>query len=277
MEYLFGLIGEKLGHSFSPMIHSIILEKLNIDGHYHLFEIERENLIKACTGLKYLGVKGVNVTIPYKVEVMKALDHISDEAQKIGAVNTISFRNNEAYGFNTDYYGFGMLMDKYQINITGSSAVVLGTGGAANSVIHYLKDRGIKKITAASRDVESAHKRIKDADICTYNEIQYLKGYDIIINCTPCGMYPKTDACAVTFETLKRFSYAVDLIYNPHQTLFLKMAAEMGLKAVNGLYMLVGQAVKAQQIWNEISIPDEWVDEIYMKVSQKMYSRDGLQ
>lgn len=269
---LYGLIGEKLGHSFSPSIHSLIMDKLNIKGCYHLFEIERENLSSVIKALKYMNIKGLNVTIPYKVQVMKELDEISPEAKRIGAVNTICFDGGKACGYNTDYYGFGMMLRKFKVNVSGSRALVLGCGGATASVIQYLLDNGIGDIVAASRDKLKAKEKFKNLNVCGYDEIQYIKGFDIIINCTPCGMYPKTGESAVPPEAIDGFSTAIDLVYNPQETLFLKYAKERGLKAVNGLYMLTGQAIRAQELWNGINIPDTQADEIFAKAAETVNS-----
>ncbi len=263
MSNLYGLIGERLGHSFSPAIHSIIMQKLDIKGCYHLFEIEKGSLRQAFDGLKHLNIKGVNVTIPYKIEVMEYLDEVSREAKEIGAVNTICFKENKAYGFNTDYYGFGMMLDKMNLSLQHKKAVVLGAGGAANSVVQYLKDNGIKEIALVSRNKASAKCKFKDLDIYSYEEADLLRSHDMIINCTPCGMHPNIDVCPVPSDMIGKFSYAIDLIYNPIETLFLKYAREKGLTAANGLYMLAGQAVKSQELWNGIEIPISMVDEIY--------------
>lgn len=263
---LYGLLGEKLGHSFSPHIHSLIMQKLDIKGYYHLFEVEKEKLEYAVTGFKNLNIKGVNVTIPYKTEIIQYLDETSEEAQKIGAVNTICFDKDKAIGFNTDYYGFGMMMNKFDIKIKNKNAVILGTGGASNSVAQYLLDSGIDKITFVSRDINKARSKFKDFEVIEYEDIKNLKNHQLIINCTPCGMYPDTQKCAVEKEVINSFDCAVDLVYNPSETLFLKYAKAMGLKAVNGLYMLVGQAVKSQEIWNNVQIGEAIVDEIYDEV-----------
>ncbi|MBA1335256.1 MAG: Shikimate 5-dehydrogenase I alpha [Firmicutes bacterium] len=266
MDSLFGLIGEKLGHSFSPTIHSIIFKELNMKGHYHLFELNREDLKAAVHGLKVLGAKGVNVTIPYKVEIMKYLDSISDEAQKIDAVNTICFEDGKATGYNTDYYGFGIILDKFDIAVEDKEAVILGTGGAAKSVLQYLLDKGIKDITFASRDINKGKEKFRDCRIIAYDNIKKLGKQDIIINCTPCGMYPEIGNSPVAEEDMSSFGVAIDLVYNPMETLFLKYAKAQGLKAVNGLYMLVGQAVKAQELWNNIEIGAGVTEKIYERV-----------
>ncbi|QZY53639.1 shikimate dehydrogenase [Crassaminicella profunda] len=265
---LYGLIGEKLTHSFSPKIHEIIFKELKRKGHYHLFEIKRENLKDALYGLKALEVGGVNVTIPYKVDLMKYLDEISEEAKRIGAVNTICFRDGKTIGYNTDYYGFGMMLDTNDIQIENKRAAVLGTGGASKAVLQYLLDGGIKDITLVSRDVHKGKEKYKEFKMISYKEVKTLKDYDMLINCTPCGMYPHVDVSPVKKEDLLNFHTAIDLIYNPQETLLLKESKEKGLKAVNGLYMLVGQAIKAQELWNDVKIDNHICDKVYEEIAR---------
>jgi len=266
MSNFYGLIGEKLGHSLSPQIHNLIFENINSRGLYNLLEIKKEDLKSAVCGLKALGCKGVNVTIPYKIQVMQYLDNISEEAKKIGAVNTISFNDGILTGYNTDYYGFGEALKKSQIDINNKKAIILGCGGASKAVVQYLVDNKINDITYVSRNPESIAKDIKNFKIISYNDMENLINQDIVINCTPCGMYPNVEASPINKSIISKFSAAVDLIYNPQETLFLKQSRELGLKTENGLYMLVAQAIAAQEIWQNIKISQESVDEIYVKL-----------
>jgi shikimate dehydrogenase len=261
---LYGLIGEKLKHSISPQIHSIIFKMLNINGSYHLFELDKENLKDAVLGLKVLGAKGVNVTIPYKTDIIEYVDEISDEASRIGAINTINFIDGKTIGYNTDYYGFGLMMDKYNIELKNKDIVILGTGGAAKAVLQYFLDSHANSVTFVTRDINNL--KINDNDkrikMIEYKDIKSIDKSDIVVNCTPCGMYPNVDNCPIGYEDISKFSVAVDLIYNPEETVFLKHSKELGLKYCNGLYMLVGQAVVAQEIWNNVKIGKDKVDDI---------------
>lgn len=265
MNNFYGLIGEKLGHSFSPKIHSLILKTTNTDGLYNLFELRQENLKSAILSLKALGCIGINVTIPYKVKVIEYLNSLSHEAKKIGAVNTISFANDELTGYNTDYTGFGETLKKANINIHNKNAVILGTGGASKAVLQYLIDNNINEITFVSRNPKNKS-NTKDFKIISYDDVEKLRNQDLIINCTPCGMYPNVNDYPIDKNILNKFHTAIDLIYNPSETVFLKHAAELGIKAVNGLYMLVAQAVASHEIWRGIKIKNELVDEIYNKL-----------
>lgn len=263
MSNLYGLIGENLGHSLSPQIHSLILEKLNLKGLYNLFEVKNGNLKEGIMGLKALGAKGVNVTIPYKVDIMECLDSISKKAEKIGAVNTIAFEENKLIGYNTDYYGFGESLKNSGVDVYNKNAVILGTGGASKAVLHYLLDNGIKDIVYVSRNPENTEDHVKDFNVISYENMDKLKNNDIVINCTPCGMYPKIEYSPINKSILSKFSSAIDLIYNPKETIFLKEARSFGAKTVNGMYMLVAQAVASQEIWQKTKISEETVKHIY--------------
>lgn len=261
---LYGLIGERLTHSMSPQIHSMLMESIGIQGHYSLFQVQKHRLSEAVHGLSALGAVGANVTIPYKVSIIKYLDFLSPEAQKIGAVNTIAFKNEKIIGYNTDYHGFKKALKAASIEISGKKAVILGTGGASRAVLQCLMDSGASDILMVSRAPGSN----PEGNIRTisYEELKGVKGWDIIINCTPVGMYPDIEASPVDKKVISSFSSAVDLIYNPSETVFLKYARQLGIPHANGLYMLVSQAAASQKIWQGIIIPESIVEDIYEKL-----------
>ncbi|WP_373898599.1 shikimate dehydrogenase [Haloimpatiens sp. FM7315] len=269
--YTYGLIGEKLGHSLSPDIHELILRKLGIKASYNLFEVKKDRLNDAVNGLKALNVKGVNVTIPYKVKVMPYLDEISEEAEKIGAINTIVIKDDKFLGYNTDYYGFGIMMKKFNISIKSKSFVILGSGGASKAVFQYLKDNEAKEIIIVTRNEEEARSKFHNCKVMQYNDLKGLNSSEIIINCTPVGMYPNVLDCIVEKEVLRKFNVCIDLIYNPFETVFLKEARSFGNVSINGLYMLVGQAIKAEELWNNVKFDVKIIDEIYSELLKDMY------
>jgi shikimate dehydrogenase len=263
MENLYGLIGKSLEHSFSPVIHEKILKYINIKGHYGLYEVKKENLKYVINGIKALGFNGINVTIPYKSDIIPYLDYLNPEASKIGAVNVVRIDNDGmAAGYNSDYYGFGMMLVNSEIKVNGEKAVILGTGGSSRAVSEYLKDNGIKEIAFVTRDVNIARLKYPVEKLITCDEIRNLKGYSTIINCTPVGMYPDTGNSPAGGDVIKNFGTAVDLVYNPVKTVFIKTAEAAGLKTANGIYMLAAQAVKSQEIWNDISIPESCIKDI---------------
>ncbi|EYE89681.1 shikimate 5-dehydrogenase [Fervidicella metallireducens AeB] len=263
MSDVYGLIGKKLLHSFSPKIHSLLLKEMDLEGRYNLYEIEEEKLEESFLNLKNIGVKGLNVTIPYKVKIINYLDKLSDEAVKIGAVNTIQFLNGKALGYNTDYFGFKLTIEKYGVRVKNTRALILGTGGAARVVYHYLVDSGVSEVAFCSRDIKNV-KMDSDKKIISYGDIKYENNFDLLINCTPCGMYPDTGVSPIAEEEIEKFSTIIDLIYNPKETLLIKYGKERGLKTINGLYMLVAQAYASQCIWNlrEITVNDIIIDNI---------------
>lgn len=242
----YALLGEKLSHSLSPEIHAEIFKALGIKASYTLVETSPTGIEDELS--KY---DGLNVTIPYKTEVMKYLDSLSVEAKKIGAVNTIY----EGKGYNTDYYGFGKMLEINNIPVENQVVYILGTGGASKAVYQYLKDHQAKKIIFVSRNKKGKH-------IINYDVLKEKSG-DLIINTTPVGMYPKTEVSPLKRNVIKEFKFAVDLIYNPFETEFLKLAKAEGLKTTNGLYMLVGQAVKAEEIWQNRVIKDDLINKIH--------------
>lgn len=262
----YGLIGKHLGHSFSPKLHEIIFKNSGIYGEYNLFEVPKTNLKHTIEMLRSLEIKGFNVTIPYKVESINYLDEVSREASMIGAINTIKYEDNLLKGYNTDYYGFGALLRKEKIEIKNKSAIILGTGGASKSVFHYLNNNGIKQIIFASRNPSKVKEINPQLNTVSYEELNKINSIDIVVNTTPVGMYPNTDKTPINKEMLSKVNAAVDLIYNPMETTFLKLARESGLKAVNGLYMLVAQGIKSQEIWNNVEFDDDLYDIVYSEV-----------
>lgn len=268
---LYGLLGEKLGHSLSPEIHEPIFDKLNIKGKYNLFSIKKEDFPEVVSSLKVLGIKGVNVTIPYKEEIMKQLDIVSEEAKKIGAVNTVHIENGKAIGYNTDYYGFYKMLIRDKVEIKDKEFYVLGAGGASKAIIHCLLDNEASRVVLVSRDKEKTKAKFKgiNVDIINYEELKSIRDKYAIVNTTPCGMYPNIDSCAVDEKIIENFKVACDIVYNPEETKFLRIAKEKGLKTVGGLFMLVGQGVKAEEIWNNKKIDSSLEEEIFNKLRVK--------
>lgn len=255
-----GLIGAKLGHSYSKIIHNHFHRLTGLKGSYDLIEIPyAEQLRDRVLNLSEAGYGGINVTIPYKVDVMEFSDKVSDEAKRIGAVNTLIFGKSEIYAYNTDYFGFKTTLEIEEIQVAGNSWTVLGSGGSSKSVIAVLEDMGAEEIKIASRTKT-------DGNHIPYEQIK--SGYGVV-NTTPVGMYPKTDKCVLDEKSIGNFEVAVDLIYNPAETVFLRRASNSGLKTANGLMMLVAQAVKAQEIWRNTTFSKEIILEIYRLLEEE--------
>ena len=246
----FGLLGARLGHSLSPQIHQEVFRQLGIEATYELIEVPTEKLADKVAELRN-NYRGLNVTIPHKVAVIDSLDYIAAEARAIGAVNTILFKDGRASGFNTDYFGFARLLEHNGLVPEGKDVCVLGTGGASRAILQCVKDMQAQSITVISRVIENAPKDIRaHYTVKTYEDLKALDG-DLLINCTPVGMFPNVEASPVDGVVMEHFAAAVDIIYNPAETKFMKLARQQGKPAVNGLFMLVAQAVAADEIWLE--------------------------
>ncbi|MEG0291656.1 MAG: chorismate mutase [Anaerovoracaceae bacterium] len=225
-----GLVGEHLSHSFSKSLH-----QLYAPYPYKLFEIPPTNLE---TFIKNKNYMGLNVTIPYKVEVMKYCDHIDDIAKEIGSVNTIYLKDNEIYGTNTDYDGFMYLTKTANIDFSNKVVLILGSGGASLTVQKAAKDLGASKVYVASRNGE-----------INYQNLPYEA--QIIVNTTPIGTYPNNSQKLLDLELFKKLNGVIDLIYNPQKTPLLLQASNLGVKYANGLAMLVGQGTAASEFWSK--------------------------
>ena len=268
MEF-YGLLGEKLSHSLSPKIHDLIFKSIGLEAEYNLFEVKRNDLEKFTQGLKVLNIKGVNVTIPYKEEVMKYIDEISYEGKRIGAINTISIIDGKLYGDNTDYYGFGYMLEYHNVEINNKVAIILGNGGACKGALYYLLDNMIEHVYIVSRNPEKITEfNEKRVSLISYDELIYLKG-DILINSTPVGMYPNIGDSPVGEDIISNFNTIIDLIYNPEETALLSKGKYLDKVILGGLYMLVGQAVKAQEIWQGISIDKIIMNDIYSEIGRE--------
>lgn len=268
---IYGLFGETLGHSLSPEIFKILFKMFNIKGSYNLFEITKDNFKNAVNSAKVLNVKGVSVTIPYKEDVISQLDILDSSVEKIGACNCVKFDDGLAYGYNTDYYGYGDSLKLNGVFVEGKDVVVLGDGGAAKSIIQYFKDENAKSITIVSRKkYNSDDEKIK---IIGYDELSNIEKSYLVVNTTPIGMYPNVDKSIISNDILSKFSVASDIVYNPLETLFLQKSREEGLICVNGLYMLVGQAICAWKIFTGLEVTNEEFKTIYNEVELILKSK----
>ena len=256
----FGLVGEKLGHSISPMIHRFIFSYLKSDGTYSLLEIEKEKSDNIIEEVKKREIIGFNVTVPYKETILSQLDDISREAKEIGAVNTVVLEDGRYIGYNTDYFGIIKMLEG--IEVENKICYILGSGGAAKALIVALHDLKAKNIYVVTRDINNKNmikEKFPYIDIISYSEIE--EG-DILVNATPVGMYPKIESTPISENDIKKFSVAVDVIYNPEKSLFLRLAEKNGLKIINGLSMLIEQAIKAEEIWQKKKFKNILYDEL---------------
>ena len=247
-----GLLGEKLGHSYSPQIHSMLA-----DYEYKLFEKSPEELEDF---LKSGEFDGLNVTIPYKKSVMPYCAELSPTAAQIGSVNTIVRRSDGSlYGDNTDAFGFENLIVHNGIEVKGKKALVLGTGGASVTAQAVLKNLGASEVVVISRRGEDNYENIaKHADA------------EIIANTTPVGMCPNNGKAAVDLTQFPKLSGVLDVVYNPARTALLLQAEKLCIPCAGGLYMLVSQAKRSCELFTGKSIPDSEIDRIERVLSHQM-------
>jgi shikimate dehydrogenase len=244
----FGLIGYPLGHSFSKKYFTEKFEKEGIDAEYELYPIEDiDELLDLIKNTK--GLEGINVTIPYKESVIKYLDEVDEKAAAIGAVNTIKIHKGKLKGFNTDYIGFKTSLVKFIVaNPMPEKALILGTGGASKAVQMALLGLGIP-FSLVSRNPKEGQLSYQDFDSSTN---QHLSSYQLIINTTPLGMAPNTNASPeLPYHLLTQDHYLYDLVYNPMVTPFMQQGIDAKCWVKNGLEMLHGQAEAAWEIWNK--------------------------
>lgn len=248
----YALIGEKLSHSYSKEIHSFF----GLD--YTLEEVKRERLESFLHISEY---SGFNVTIPYKTEVMPFLDEISEEAIAVGAVNTIVKKGDRLLGYNTDIEGMRTAINRDTDTLKSKTVAILGSGGASKAAVYLAKTEGAKRIILVSRTGEVNYTNI-------YNK-EYTDSIEAIINTTPVGMYPNVDVSPIDLSCFSKLAFVFDAVYNPLNTVFRLDAKGIGLSAPSGLYMLVSQAVKAEEIWGVNDYTKENVDsafrDIYLK------------
>ncbi len=249
-----GLIGFPIRHSLSPQIHNYLFEKYNVDAVYGCFEVK--NLKETVRGLVSLGFVGFNVTIPYKEKIIKYLDYIDKETALIGAVNTVKIHKGKLYGYNTDGKGFLKSLESLGFVSRGKSILILGAGGAAKSISVYLAKKKVDKIAFYDIVYQKAYRlakkiyrlfKISSSAIKDKNSIK-LSEFDLLVNATGVGL-KKGDPLVIELAGFKKNLVVYDLIYNPLFTPLLKEAKKKGLFVINGLEMLIWQALEAERIW----------------------------
>lgn len=247
----YGCIGEKLSHSFSKEIHNALA-----DYDYQLLELKREELKAFFTERSF---KAINVTIPYKLDVIPYLDWISDEAMAINAVNTIVNRNGRLYGYNTDFYGLKGLIERKIKSFKGKTVAILGSGGTSNTAFAVANSLDAQNVVKVSRKKQEGY--------ITYDELyESYSNCEIIINTTPCGMYPKAGVAAVDVNNFPNIEAVFDAVYNPLKSKLILDAEKKGIIADGGLYMLVSQAAYAVEKFIDTTVSLEKIEEVFNKI-----------
>lgn len=246
-----GLLGESISHSYSPKIFSLLG-----DYDYLLFPTPKESFEEF---FKNNRLDGFNVTIPYKTKAMELCDTLSQEASETGCVNTV-IKNPDGiiHGENTDIYGFERMAERIKCNFKGKKVVILGSGGSSRTVKYVAKKNGASEIVIISRTGEN-----------NYENISLHSDADIVVNTTPVGMYPDNGRPPVDLSVFKSCKKVLDLIYNPSRTVLLQQAEELGIDCINGLYMLVCQAIRSAKLFVDESINDDMAEDIFKELEKE--------
>ena len=262
---VYGIIGDPVEHSLSPGMHNAAFKELNLDNIYVPFHVKAEELEEAILGAYSLKIKGLNITIPHKTEVIKYLDYLDIAAGLIGAVNTIEFGENGAVGHNTD--GIGAVKAIEEINpVKNKKVLILGAGGASRAICFQLLLSGVDNLIIANRTIEKANELRNDLVEKLDHEVtvtrldetlqRELVDTDILINTTPIGMFPNINQKpAVNANMMHQDLVVNDIVYNPIKTGLLKEAEKAGAKSISGIKMLMYQGVEAFKIWTGIEPP----------------------
>ncbi|HHW28267.1 MAG TPA: shikimate dehydrogenase [Syntrophomonadaceae bacterium] len=282
---VYGLFGDPVEHSLSPIMHNTAFQALGLDCVYLPFLVKSKDIASAVQAVRALHLAGVNLTIPLKECVLPYLDEVEKEAELIGAVNTMINRDGRLCGYNTDAPGFLAALKAAGFNPSGKNAVILGAGGAARAVSFALAQEGVRGIHIFNRSVEKAEKLAADLNAAyqfptTAGDLSSdlaaaLKGAELLVNATPVGMYPNHNAePLLTRNQLHQGLLVCDLIYNPLQTRLLKEAEAAGCRFLNGVGMLVWQGALAFQLWTGEKAPAALMEEAVLK-ALKGEDKDG--
>ncbi|MBO1512236.1 shikimate dehydrogenase [Metabacillus bambusae] len=270
MGNLYGVIGCPINHSMSPDIHNDAFKEKKIDGYYHAFHVEPDQLGESVQALKVLGVKGFNVTIPHKISIIPYLDELDVTAKIAGAVNTVVNVNGRLVGHNTDGNGYVDSLTQVLIKpILEQKILIIGAGGASRGIYFTLAHQGCRDIDLCNRTVSKAEELIME---CPYENTskaltledaeQQLENYDIIIQTTAVGLHPNIDQKPLSLNHAKQSVVVSDIVYNPIKTALLQEAEERGLTIHNGVGMFVHQAALAFKLWTGVEPSIEKMTEI---------------
>lgn len=261
------VIGHPIKHSLSPVMHNIAFERLGLDICYIAIDVDPEGIEYFIKGLRYTNIIGVNVTIPHKTSVIPYLDKLSEEAKILGAVNTIKITKEKLIGYNTDVYGFEKCLEG--IDVPKCSALLIGAGGAGKAVAYTLCKLNVKNLYITNRTKEKAKQLIqfmnsifnRKIKFIPFDQLDSLETMDIIVNATPLGMEGMKEELDIPSSIIGKHTTAIDLVYNPPITGFLKKASSLGARTLNGIKMLVYQGAASFKIWTELDPPVDVMEE----------------
>lgn len=271
-----GIIGMPVEHSFSPKMHNFISDTLGVNYVYSAWAVDAENLKAAIDGVRALGIAGINVTAPHKKAVMEHIDVVSEQASLLGAVNTVVNRDGKLYGYNTDADGFCAALASAGIEISGKRLLVIGAGGVVKPTLTRITQEKPHSITIVNRTKSRAEDLAKAIEEQTGFKIETELNeldFDIVINTTSAGMEPQLDALPIdaiegidNLDFINENTAVVDMIYNPEETKFLRMARERGAKTVNGLGMLIYQGLIAYELFTGEKLPEDMAQRVKKEV-----------
>ncbi len=274
------LLGDPVEHSHSPLIQNSFSETEGVNNIYTAFRLKKGEAGTALKGAFSLGIKGFNITVPHKTDVIPYLCYVDPLAERIGAVNTLVLTEQGYAGYNTDIYGFMRQTEESGFDITGKKVIMIGAGGAANAVLQGLYELGAAGVYILNRSVDKAVQKFGQDErnvILPLNAFKEIPGSGYFCaQCTSVGLFPgNSDSPIEDKEFFEKISYAVDVIYNPEETAFMKKVRACGGKAENGLKMLLYQAVEAFYRFHGVRVSDSGVETARKKLYEKVYGGDG--
>ena len=280
---VYGIIGNPVSHSLSPILQNTLAKEMNIDMSYSAFHVT-ENIKEAIKGAFALDINGFNVTIPYKKDMLEIVSDIDDRAKKIGAINTLIKTENGYKGYNTDIIGLGMSLYNNNLSIKSKDIIILGAGGAAKAVLYLAIEEGVKSITLVNRNISKAKELkaevgIKDISVISLDDlksnINLLDKYNyFVFQTTNVGMHPNVEDCIIEEEAFyEKCNSGIDLIYTPFETSFIKKMKSKGKTCINGLDMLILQGVASFEIWNNIKVKKDIIEKVKVLLTEKLRER----
>lgn len=282
---VYGIVGNPIEHSLSPLLQNVLAKEINIDMSYVAFHVT-DNIKAAIDGAYLLGIKGFNVTIPFKKDMMNIVTDIDERAKKIGAINTLKRVKSGYKGYNTDILGLKHSIKINGMSIHGKNVIILGAGGAAKAALYLVVEEGAKSITLINRNVKRADELKKE--VCdTFKNISVVpldelkQNLDVlehndyfVFQTTNVGMYPKIDECIIDDAGFyEKCDCGIDLIYTPFETVFIKNMLKANKKCINGLDMLILQGVASFEIWNDVKADNTVVKKVKVLLTEKLKER----
>ena len=282
---VYGIVGNPIEHSLSPLLQNALAKEMNIDMSYVAFHVT-DNIKVAIDGAYLLGIKGLNVTIPFKKDMMNIVTDIDERAKKIGAINTLKRVKSGYKGYNTDILGLKHSIKINGMSIHGKNVIILGAGGAAKAALYLSIEEDAKSITIINRNVKRANElkkevcdTFKNISVVSLDELKQnldvLEHSDyFVFQTTNVGMYPKIDECIIDDTGFyEKCDCGIDLIYTPFETVFIKNMLKANKKCINGLDMLILQGVASFEIWNDVKVEQPVVEKVKTLLTEKLKER----